>query len=337
MGKLTRKAIIAIGICVLTGAVGSQAQANGQLDAPFIISAQANFTNNTITILGDNFGVKMPKVFLDEISLTVTSNTNVQIVAALPATLTPGSYRLVVADPEKNWQPFFGCGGNNLVKYRLAVFYVTLGAVGPQGPQGIQGPQGSQGPSGPIGPQGTQGPPGPQGPQGPQGIQGPQGPVGPQGPAGPTGPSGTSGFAGFQCSAGSVVIGFDGSGNPLCSCPHDTFYPTVTTTTGGISPTVENWTGGTQTFVSPSNSNCQVTVYLPYGIINGLINIPVNGSPWSIAQFQTYGVCTLQVENPTCNTYLSTSSVSSNFPVCSNSSAVNGNPSTDTAIIACTP
>jgi len=70
-----------------------------------------------------------------------------------------------------------------------------MGPVGPQGPQGIQGPIGLQGPIGSQGPQGEKGPQGVQGEQGPQGI---------------------NMAAGQQCAAGSV-IGFDQSGNIICS------------------------------------------------------------------------------------------------------------------------
>jgi hypothetical protein len=312
MSNLTRKVVSAIGLCVLAIAPGIQARADDHHDSPFIISAQANFTNNTLTIVGKNFGRKTPKVYLDATSLTVSSNTDTEIIAVLlPAVQTPGSYRLVVADPELGWQPAWGCGGNNPQRYRLAIFYVTLGAVGPQGPVG---------------------PVGPQGPQGIQGPQGPQGPVGPQGPAGPTGPSGTSGFAGFRCPAGSVVVGFDSSGDPVCSCPHDTFSATVGTFT---SATLENWNGGTQSFTSPESgfSYCTVTVDAPTGLINNTFTT----TPWSVQSFTGYGSCTIQAQNPNCGTVLSSSSLSGNFPVCSNASAALGNPSSDTATITCTP
>lgn len=318
MSNLRRIVVSAIGLCALLLAAGSQVKADDRhespdrQDSPFIVSAQANFTNNTLTIIGKNFGTKTPKVYLDATSLTVSSSTNTEIIAfLLPAVQTPGSYRLVVADPERGWQPAWGCDGNNREKYRLAVFYVTLGAVGPQGPQGIQGPQG---------PQGTQGPQGPQGAQGPQGTQGPQG------------PSGTSGFAGFMCASGSVVIGFDSGGLPVCSCPHDNFSASVG---AYVSDSFYNWNGGSQLFTSPTNGNCTVVVNYPLGIIN---NAPVGYSdePWSIGTTTGYGSCTLQVANPSCGT-LSVSSVSGNFPVCTDASSVLQSSPTDSATITCTP
>ncbi len=310
MSNLATKVVSAIGLCVLTLAAGSQAKADDQHNSPFIISAQANFTTDTITIDGKNFSTKTPKVYLDATSLTVTSFTSTQIVASLPAVQAPGSYRLVVADPELGWQPSWGCGGGNQEKYRLAVFYVTLGAVGPQGPQGIQGPQG---------------------PQGIQGPQGPQGPVGPQGPTGPTGPSGTSGLAGFRCPAGSVMVGFDSSGDPVCSCPMDIFTVSVGATS---SNTLYSWAGGSQTLVSPESgfSYCTATVNGPTGLVNNTFST----TPWSIASTSGYGSCTIVAQNPSCGS-LSVSSVSGNFPVCSDASTVlQGSPS-DTATVTCTP
>lgn len=313
MSNLATKVVTAIGLCVLTLAAGSQVKADDPHNSPFIISAQANFTTNTITIEGKNFSTKTPKVYLDATSLTVTSFTSTQIVAGLPAVQIPGSYRLVVADPELGWQPSWGCGGNNQEKYRLAVFYVTLGAVGPQGPQGIQGPQG---------------------PRGPQGPQGPQGPVGPQGPTGPTGPSGTSGLAGFVCPSGSVVKGFESDGTPFCSCPMDTFSASV----GAYSSdSFYNWNGNQQVFTSPESgfSYCTVTVNQPSGIIN---NAPVGYSdtPWEIVSTTGYGLCSIQVQNPSCGS-LSVSYVSGNFPVCSDASTVLQSSPSDTATISCTP
>lgn len=286
-------------LCVLVLATGAQAQ-----PAPTILSAQANYTNNTITIAGFNFSSKTPEVYLGQTQLTVVSNTTSQVVANLPANVQPGSYILAVAAFRKGRNKIGGSpdlfGGN------FGLFDVTLGTQGPQGIQGVQGVQGVQGPVGP------------------------QGPAGPQGPTGPQGPSGTTNLAGFTCPAASVVKGFDSTGTPICSCPHDQFSPQVGTNTQA---TLEYWNGGSQTLTSPTDSACQVTVDLP----SGLINFTGTWSAWFIASTQGYGSCTFTVDAPSCGTVLSSSSVNSNFPVCSNASAVGGSGSTDTAIITCSP
>jgi len=71
-------------------------------------------------------------VHLDGVSLVVVTSSPQSIVAALPAGLGAGSFRLVVS---------YG------VPAIFAAFDVTIGAVGPPGPQGPAGPQGAQGPS----------------------------------------------------------------------------------------------------------------------------------------------------------------------------------------------
>lgn len=304
MSNLPLKVISAIGLSVAMLAGGLQSRADNPHYRPVIVSAQANFVSNTLTIVGNNFGTAMPTVTLDATKLTVTSNTNTQIVANLPAGIMPGSYHLTVAKAEQHH--------DDEDKDDVARLDVTLGAVGPQGPQGPQGIQG---------------------PQGPQGVPGPVGPQGPQGP------SGVAAFAGFRCPSGSVVIGFDSTGSPVCSCPHDVFTASVGTYN---SNTFEYWnnnnTNNQITLTSPTNGGCLVTVDLPQGIIN---NVPP-GTPWSVASVNGYSSCTIQVQAPNCGTFASTSSVNGNFPTCSNASDVaffgsGGNPSSDSATITCTP
>jgi hypothetical protein len=297
------KVISAIGLSVALLAGGFVSRADDPHHAPVIVSAQANFVTNTLTISGNNFGTAAPTVILDATKLTVTSNTNTQIVANLPAGIMPGSYHLTVAKAERHH--------DEDDRDDVAKLDVTLGAVGPQGPQGPQGIQG------PPGPQGVQGVPGPQGPQGPSGV---------------------ASFAGFRCPSGSVVVGFDNTGGPVCSCPHDMFTASVGTYD---SNTLEYWNnnGSNQiTLTSPTNSGCFTTVNLPQGVIN---NVPP-GTPWSVASVNGYSSCTIQVQAPNCGTFASTSSVNGNFPTCSNASDVaffgsGGNPSSDSATITCTP
>jgi type VI secretion system Hcp family effector len=133
-----------------------------------VTSAAADPAAEWLTIRGRNFGGGVPRVTLGGEPLEVVRHSPFEILAALPADLEPGSYRLVV------WRaPGEG---------RSDSFDVTIGAVGPQGPVG---------PAGPPGPEGPQGPQGPSGPAGPAGPAGPVGPAGPQGPPGPPGGGGS--------------------------------------------------------------------------------------------------------------------------------------------------
>jgi hypothetical protein len=106
-------------------------------------------------------------------ALFVVNYSSVQIHAALPAGLKPGSYDLEVTAKT------------------TATFDVTLGTagpVGPVGPAGATGPAGSTGATGPAGPMGATGSAGPAGQTGPAGSTGPAGPAGPAGPQGTPGP-----------------------------------------------------------------------------------------------------------------------------------------------------
>ncbi|MBK9138368.1 MAG: hypothetical protein IPM17_06320 [Verrucomicrobia bacterium] len=155
-----------------------------------VTRAEADFNLGTLTLTGQNFNRGPLAVTLGTLPLTVVSSTAGNIQAALPASVTPGTYQLLVQS------------GNG--EAGAASLDVTLGATGPQGPQGPTGPQGDVGPQGPIGPTGPVGPqgdtgaPGPVGPQGPQGIPGEIGPIGPQGPKGDKGDQGEAGPAGPQ-------------------------------------------------------------------------------------------------------------------------------------------
>ncbi len=309
MSHLSKKLLPAIGLFALLLPSAALSRADGPHPAdgphrPIILNAQPNFTNNTLTVNGKNFGTQTPIVTLNAMALSVASSTDTQLVAKLPTNIPPGSYRLIVAVPDKDRDHDRGADHHGDEMSRSAAFIVTLGAVGPQGPQGIQGVQG------------------------PQGIQGPPGP---QGPAGPEGPSGTAAFAGFRCPAGSVVVGFGSDGTPVCSCPHDTFTATVG---ANSSNTLYSWAGGSQMFTSPESgfSYCSVVVNKPTGLVNNTFTT----TPWSIESASGYGTCTIQVQNPSCGS-LSATSVNGNFPVCTDASTVfQGSPS-DTATISCTP
>jgi hypothetical protein len=211
-------------------AVTTSAQAAG---LPLVISATVNYSQNTLTITGQNFGGS-PKVTLDAMTFPTMSSSSSQIVADFPnstppSSFTPGTYFLTVAF-------------NNQFP---TIFAVNIGANGPQGPQGAQGPagtqgqQGSPGPAGAAGPAGSMGPPGPMGPAGTAGPAGPvgspgttgatgaTGPSGPQGPPGVAGPAGVGGLTsliaqsveprGLNCIAGGTKVqtGLDQNGNGI--------------------------------------------------------------------------------------------------------------------------
>jgi IPT/TIG domain len=110
---------------------------------PAIVSADANFQTNQITIIGSHFGNAQPYITLDGQAITVVTHTPTNVVVDLPSDITPGAYLLTLKNESDNM---------------AGSFDVTLGTVGPQGPQGPQGPTGPQGLQGP---QGQQGPPGP--------------------------------------------------------------------------------------------------------------------------------------------------------------------------------
>ena len=194
------RSLSALGLTAVFGFLASMAQAAG---LPLVISATVDYSHNTLTISGQNFGSN-PAVTLDSLAFPTQSSASSQIVANFPAakapsSFVPGTYFLTVTF--KNQLP--------------TIFAVDIGGsgaqgpVGPAGPQGAPGVAGAAGPAGPAGPQGIPGPFGPVGATGPagatgaQGLQGVAGPVGPQGLQGATGPQGPAGANGS--SAGGLV------------------------------------------------------------------------------------------------------------------------------------
>jgi hypothetical protein len=190
---------ILVGLIASLGGVPAPVLAAG---LPLVISTTVNYTNNTLTISGQNFG-SSPTVTLDSMSFPTQSVSSGQIVADFPAgsppsSFRPGTYFLTMQSPHQF----------------PAIFTVDIGANGPQGPAGVQGLAGAQGatgatgPAGPVGPAGANGAVGPpgapgqpgtngmNGTNGAQGLQGAQGPQGPQGLQGPAGAPGASGSGG---------------------------------------------------------------------------------------------------------------------------------------------
>ena len=105
---------------------------------PLITEALVDAENGTLTINGFDFAGEVPTVTLGMAALSVLSVTESGVVTGLPEVL-PGTYLLALS-----WAD--GAG---------AVFYPTLGAVGPAGPAG---PQGEPGPFLPAGSTSSAGP-----------------------------------------------------------------------------------------------------------------------------------------------------------------------------------
>ena len=109
---------------VFAGVVYLQAAAQAAPERqPLITEALVDAENGTLTINGYDFGGEVPMVTLGMTALPVLSVTESGVLAGLPE-LLPGTYLLAVS-----WTD--GAG---------AVFYPTLGAVGPAGPQGEPAP-----------------------------------------------------------------------------------------------------------------------------------------------------------------------------------------------------
>jgi IPT/TIG domain len=171
-------------------AVSGLAAAQG-IHSPYILSVTENTAGTQITINGNEFGVRTPKVTLDGTALTVVSSTNASVTAKLPTGIAAGAYLLTVENEDRH--------GDD--EHRTAFFEAAIGAIGqtgPQGPQGPMGPMGLTGPQGATGPQGTPGATGAQGPQGTPGATGAQGPQGTPGATGAQGPQGATGAQGPQ-------------------------------------------------------------------------------------------------------------------------------------------
>ena len=170
--------LTALSMVALLGLFSSGTQAAG---LPLVISATVDYTHNTLTISGQNFGSN-PAVTLDSLAFPTQSSASTQIVANFPSgkaplSFTPGTYFLTVQF--KNQLPTI-----------FAVDIGANGAAGPAGPAGAQGLPGVAGATGPVGPAGAAGPAGPAGVPGSNGAPGAVGLTGPAGPQGPTGPQG---------------------------------------------------------------------------------------------------------------------------------------------------
>jgi Protein of unknown function (DUF1566)/Collagen triple helix repeat (20 copies) len=194
------RTLAALGVFVMLELVSHASQAIG---LPLVISATVDYSHNTLTISGQNFG-SQAAVTLDSLAFPTQNSGGSHVVANFPSgraasSFTPGTYFLTLTF--KNQLP--------------AIFAVAIGGSGAQGPvgpagaPGAPGAQGATGPAGPAGPQGLvgpMGPPGASGAVGAQGLQGLAGPAGPQGLQGATGPAGPAG-----------ANGINGGGVPACN------------------------------------------------------------------------------------------------------------------------
>jgi hypothetical protein len=148
---------------------------------PVILSAEVDAAQKNLFIAGARLGTHTPGVTLGSRTLTVLSYSPTEVVAALPAGLAPGNYRVVLSVRDRS-----GRLTDDRDEPRSATAWVAVaiaGASGPPGPAGETGPRGATGPQGPAGPIG---------PAGPQGLTGATGSTGAAGPAGADGRSVTA-------------------------------------------------------------------------------------------------------------------------------------------------
>jgi hypothetical protein len=136
---------------LLLVAVSGLAAAQG-IHSPYILSVTENTAGTQITINGNEFGARTPKVTLDGTALTVVSSTETSITAKLPTGFAAGAYLMTVENEDRRRDD----------DHRKAFFEAAIGAIGQTGPQGPQGPMGMTGPQGVPGPQGATGAQGPQ-------------------------------------------------------------------------------------------------------------------------------------------------------------------------------
>lgn len=125
---------------------------------PVVNNGVINYSTNQLTLTGTGFqpAKAKPTVSFNGNALALSTYSNTQIVATLPAGLTPATFDVNVTNSQGNSDDF------NL----------TYGAVGLQGPAGPAGPQGVAGPAGATGSQGARGLTGAPGAPGPAGANG---------------------------------------------------------------------------------------------------------------------------------------------------------------------
>ena len=116
----TRMSCRSVVVLAVLTVLACQPRLSAQTAAPLIASAQVSADQTAVTITGLHFGATAPRVSLALTALTVTAATATQVTATLPGTVTPGTYLLALTRSDS----------------AVAVFYLTVGAVGPAGPPG---------------------------------------------------------------------------------------------------------------------------------------------------------------------------------------------------------
>jgi hypothetical protein len=203
-----------------------------------------------MTITGIHFGTATPPlVTLDGMVVNALSYTDTSITVAVPASLTPGSYALVVVANGHHEDP--------------AISVATIGAVGPKGDKGdtgLTGATGAQGPIGATGATGLKGDNGLDGINGKDGINGAAGSNGKDGLNGLNGKDGLNGAPGAPGAKGDT--GADGaSGKSANVIQNGVPLSKPIIQTGD--PTFNNGGPNTVTFSSPftSKPTCSVVGY----------------------------------------------------------------------------
>lgn len=85
---------LALGLLALTPVAVAQESPSCP---PVVASARVEHTTGAVTVVGRDFGAARPAVTLGPARLTVTGHGPTLIVAELPATMRPGTYRLTVS------------------------------------------------------------------------------------------------------------------------------------------------------------------------------------------------------------------------------------------------
>ena len=87
--------------------------------APMVNSGTINYSNNQVTITGSGFepSKTAPTLLFNGATVLVSSFSNTQIIATLPAGIPPGTFNLTITNSSAS----------------STVFDMTYGAIGPQG------------------------------------------------------------------------------------------------------------------------------------------------------------------------------------------------------------
>lgn len=152
----------------------------------------ASYTEGLLFIRGQGMGTQPATVVLGSTVLVVDTQSPTEVVAKLPGTVKPGTYRLVVVRAPGN------ASGAMDVTIGATGAKGDKGDVGPQGPPGERGPAGADGAPGVNGRDGVDGKDGAPGAPGAPGVNGRDGVDGAPGEVGAIGPQGPPGLSLYQ-------------------------------------------------------------------------------------------------------------------------------------------